>query len=209
MTTRTIEWAQPQRRSTAFLAIVALHALVIYGFLDVFRPPQTHPLPPALQWTVIDEVSRPEPLPTPMPLPFKPSAGQPVPLPPLPLPPLGSTMSEEIPAGPGTEVGSTDGSPGAVSVVALSYVVTRRIEDYYPPQAIRLSEEGASTLQVCVAANGMLAGAPTLQSSSGYSLLDAAALKWAREALRFTPAQRDGQAVPACKGFRVTFRLRM
>src|SRR5882762_5318503 len=129
MTTRTIEWAPPPRRSTAFLAIVALHALVIYGFLTVFVPPKTHSIPPALQWTVIDEVSRTESLPTPDPRPFKPTDGQPVPIPPLPIPPLGSTMSEEIPAGPGTGVGSADGMAGAGTTVALSYVVTRRIED--------------------------------------------------------------------------------
>jgi outer membrane biosynthesis protein TonB len=65
-----------------------------------------------------------------------------------------------------------------------------------------------STLQVCVAANGMLAGAPKLTTSSGYTRLDSAAVKWVQEALRFTPAQRDGQAVLACKGFRVTFQLK-
>jgi TonB family protein len=209
MTTRTIEWAPPQRRSTAFLAIVALHALVIYGFLSVFVPPKAHSPPPDLNWTVIDQVPRTEPDPIPGPLPFRPTAGQPVPIPPLPLPPLGSTMSEEIPASPGTEVGSSGGLSGAGAAVALSYVVTRQINEYYPSQAIRLNQEGASTLQVCVAANGLLAGAPTLEASSGYRLLDTAALKWAREALRFTPAQRGGKAVPGCKGFRVTFKLNL
>jgi outer membrane biosynthesis protein TonB len=53
------------------------------------------------------------------------------------------------------------------------------------------------------------AAAPMLETSSGYARLDSAALKWARGALRFTPAQRNGQAIPACKGFRVTFRLKM
>jgi TonB family protein len=92
--------------------------------------------------------------------------------------------------------------------VPLSYVVTRPIDEYYPPGAIRFSEEGTSTLRVCVAANGMLAGAPRLETSSGHARLDTAALKWAQEALHFTPAQQDGHAVPACKGFRVLFRLK-
>lgn len=209
MTTRTIEWAPPPRRSTAFLVIVALHALVIYGFLSVFVPPKAAPLPLTLQWTVIDQVPRSEPLPTPEPRSFKPTAGQPVPIPSLPLPPLGLTTSEEIPAGPNTEVGSSDGLPGAGSLVPLSYVITKPLDEYYPPGSIRSSEQGVSILQVCVGADGTLASAPALEAGSGYPRLDAAALKWAREALRFTPAQRDGKAVPACKGFRVTFKLNM
>jgi TonB family protein len=76
-----------------------------------------------------------------------------------------------------------------------------------PPGWIRRGEEGSSILQVCVAATGALAATPTLETSAGYARLDSAALKWAREALRFTPAQRDGKAVTACKGFRVTFGL--
>jgi hypothetical protein len=39
------------------------------------------------------------------------------------------------------------------------------------------------------------------------SLLDAAAVKWASEALRFQPATRGGTAVASCKEFRVSFTL--
>jgi hypothetical protein len=38
-------------------------------------------------------------------------------------------------------------------------------------------------------------------------LLDGAAVKWAREALQFTPATHAGAAVAACKDFRVNFTL--
>jgi len=203
MTTRTIEWAPPPRRSTAFLAIVALHALVIYGFLTVFVPPKVHaPLPPIIGRFIDPE--RPTPAPTPRPRDFTPTSRWVDPLKGLALPPMNWQFADPSSAAIST---GTDSSGGAGPAVPLSYVVTKPINEFYPPGSIRLSEEGSSTLQVCVTANGMLAGAPTLQASSGYARLDAAALKWASEALRFTPARRAGRAVPACKGFRVTFRL--
>jgi hypothetical protein len=48
---------------------------------------------------------------------------------------------------------------------------------------------------------------PTIENSSGSARLDGAAVTWAREALRFTPATRSGSPVSACKGFRVNFTL--
>jgi periplasmic protein TonB len=204
MTTRTIEWAPPTRRSTAFALIVALHALVIYGFLSVFVPPKVQaPVPPIIGRFIDPE--RPTPTTLPKPVEFTPASTGVGPIKDVVLPPIDWNPSDPSPTA--SSAGS-DSSVGEGSSVPLSYVVTRQIDEYYPPQAILLSEEGASTLQVCVSANGLLASAPSLETSSGYARLDAAAVKWAREALRFTPAQRDGQAVPACKGFRVTFKLR-
>jgi protein TonB len=208
MTTHTVEWGLPPRRSTALVLIVALHALVIYAFLSVFVPPKVPSLPPPLQWHVIDKVLRPDPAPARDPFRFRPTRGQPVPVPPLPLPPLGSAENAAGPVAASSESGSLDSAAGAGPTVPLSYTATRPIDEFYPPGSIRLGEEGVSILRVCVGANGALSAAPILETSSGYSRLDAAAVKWAREALRFTPAQRDGQAIPACKGFRVTFRLR-
>ena len=203
MTAHAIEWAHPPRRSTAFLLIVALHALVIYGFLSVFVPPPAHAPPPVLSGGVI-ETARPKPTEVPQPPIFTPTSGEVVQVPNLPLAPINWSFTD--PSSTASSANS-DSPAGAGPTVPLSYVVTKPINDFYPPGSIRLSEEGASTLQVCVGANGALAAAPTLETSSGYGRLDAAALKWAREALRFAPAQRDGKAVPACKGFRVTFRI--
>jgi protein TonB len=205
MTTRTIEWAPPPRRSTALLLIVALHALVIYGFLTVFVPP-TAPAPEGpITGRFIDPVR-----PTPPVGPRRPHSnefqGWTHTIPNPPVPPLNLDYKDPL----STDSGIT-ASPaaGAGPTVPLSYLITKPINDFYPPGSIRLGEEGSSILQVCVAADGALAAAPTLATSSGFARLDSAALQWAREALRFTPAQRDGKAVSACKGFRVTFRLNM
>ncbi|MDR2214661.1 MAG: hypothetical protein LBE59_02335 [Nevskiaceae bacterium] len=38
--------------------------------------------------------------------------------------------------------------------------------------------------------------------------MDAAAVSWAQQAARFTPARRNGEPVAACKDIRVNFQLR-
>jgi TonB family protein len=89
----------------------------------------------------------------------------------------------------------------------LRYQAVRSPDDYYPPQAIRMAAQGAAIVRACVDAGGRLSGKPTVVASSRQSLLDAAAVKWASEALRFQPASRGGQAVASCKEFRVSFTL--
>src|SRR5258708_26453286 len=87
MTTRTIEWAPPPRRSTAFLAIVALHVLVIYGFLTVFVPPKVHAPVPPMSGKVLDMPPSP-PTEVPRPPQFTPSSGEAVQPPNVPLAPI-------------------------------------------------------------------------------------------------------------------------
>ena len=110
--------------------------------------------------------------------------------------------------GPG-DVG-TEGpvAPAAPPPTALRYTALRPTDDFYPPSAIRLGEEGVTVLRVCVSAAGVLQGEPKVTVGSGHPRLDGAAVAWAGQALRFTPATRDGAPVEACKGFRVSFRLR-
>lgn len=94
-----------------------------------------------------------------------------------------------------------------IASTPLQFQAVRPADDYYPPASLRLQEEGQAVVRVCVAPTGRMEGAPSIEQGSGSPRLDAAALKWAREALRFTPATRDGAPVAACKGFRVNFRL--
>jgi protein TonB len=128
---------------------------------------------------------------------------------------------DAVPAGPDTLVvvpgGTVDppnggGGSGAGTtepvLTPLTWAARRSTDEYYPPASARLEEEGATTLRVCVSAAGRLTGAPRIETSSGHARLDAAAVAWAREALAFRPATRDGVPVEACKGFRVTFDLR-
>jgi periplasmic protein TonB len=80
--------------------------------------------------------------------------------------------------------------------------------DYYPPQAIRMNEQGGTSVSVCVDDAGRLSSAPTLAQSSGSALLDAAALKLARAGSgHYQPTTEDGRAVSSCYSFRIRFAL--
>ncbi len=76
----------------------------------------------------------------------------------------------------------------------------------YPASEIRQQNEGVTTLEVCVDANGRTSSA-TVKASSGHSVLDNAALKWIRSA-RFKPGTLDGAAQSVC-GHEVVYEWRL
>jgi protein TonB len=96
----------------------------------------------------------------------------------------------------------------AIPATPLTYRSRKSTDDYYPPVSIRMGEQGAAIVRVCVDARGAVQGVPRVTDSSGHARLDAAAVTWAREALTFTPATENGSPVDSCKGFRVRFDLR-
>jgi TonB family protein len=118
------------------------------------------------------------------------------------------TVSATAGTSGGGETGSVvqDQLPAAADT-PLQYRATRPSDDYYPPQAIRMEQEGVTIVRTCVEATGALSAAPHVVKSSRSRLLDGAAIAWAREALQFTPATHAGAAVPGCKEFRVNFTL--
>ena len=69
----------------------------------------------------------------------------------------------------------------------------RLTQPIYPPRSIRLGQEGTVIVEVEVLANGRI-GDVRLRTSSGFRLLDEAALKAARKG-RYKPARRDDRAV--------------
>jgi protein TonB len=109
---------------------------------------------------------------------------------------------------PAERVLDSGGDAIPIPATDLTYRATRSPDDYYPAASIRLQEQGVAVVEVCVNAQGRLDGRPVIQRTSGSRQLDAAAVRWASEALAFTPATRNGAAVAACKGFRVNFSLR-
>jgi protein TonB len=108
---------------------------------------------------------------------------------------------------PGVPEGTGSNVVPDIPSTPLQFQAVRPADDYYPAASLRLQEEGLVVVRVCVAPTGRLDGRPSIERSSGSPRLDAAALAWAREALRFTPATRNGEAIAACKGFRVNFSL--
>jgi TonB family protein len=111
----------------------------------------------------------------------------------------------QIDPGPGTATVIT--APPARVFTELKHRAVMSPDDFYPATSVSLQEQGVAIVNVCVGADGRIDGQPTIVGSSGHKRLDQAAIKWAREALRFTPATENGLGVRACKGFRVVFNL--
>ena len=84
-------------------------------------------------------------------------------------------------------------------------VALNRIVPSYPRSARRKGHEGSVTVEITVAADGMVNGAEIV-GSSGHAELDAAALDAARTA-RFAPATVDGVTVSG--RLRLTFDFRL
>jgi protein TonB len=196
-------------------AVVALHVLVISGLMTMQMTSGDKPALPVLKPLTNVE------LPPPTPPEERPQlqveeaviSWQPPVIPVLIVqhPEIQWSAPDVIPpAQPSTRVAdvAVPGDPVVVSSTELSYRATRSPDDYYPAISLQLQEQGTAVVRVCVGASGRREGAPTIESSSGSRRLDAAAVLWAREALAFTPATRNGTAVAACKGFRVNFQLR-
>ena len=202
-------------RQMILLVIVALHALLISALMTMHMhvdiptvippmvgqllPPDPQQSPPPAQMAVDIQVPRLD-------------------VPRIVLPPL-VAEADAVAVSPATDAGVPDpapvpaaGSAGAgevapIAATALQFHAVRPADDFYPDASLRMQEQGTAIVRVCVAPSGQLEGRPVIDASSGSPRLDAAALSWAREALRFTPATRAGVPVSACKGFRVNFML--
>ena len=200
-------------RQVIMVGIIALHALVISALMAMRVMPDVQP--PEVVLTGRIDPPPPEIVPPPPELPVTlaaPPTTQPVPVPlviipqpevaPYVAPPEAGPVESMPPMiGTGTNVAP------AIASTALKYTAIRSADDYYPYASRTLQEEGTAIVKVCVAPTGRLDGSPVIQATSGSARLDAAALKWASEALRFTAATERGVPVGACKGFRVHFRL--
>jgi TonB family protein len=79
---------------------------------------------------------------------------------------------------------------------------------YYPPDAKFLGEEGSVVVHVCVDAAGRLTVPPTVDTSSGNLMLDAAAVRLANAGNgHYEPGARDSVPVESCGVFKVNFTL--
>jgi protein TonB len=82
------------------------------------------------------------------------------------------------------------------------------IDSYYPDQARRLEQVGSPIVHWCVTPDGKRDGEPEVKTSSGFDLLDQAALRLIREARYVAARGPDGKPMRACKDLKVTFKLK-
>jgi TonB family protein len=110
-----------------------------------------------------------------------------------------STGMEESESSPSSPKGTALSSPMAVPRYSLNQ------RPYYPAMARERGWQGTTRLKVMVLKNGSV-GSLQVQHSSGFSILDQAALKGVKE-WKFYPGQKDGQPTEMWVQVPVTFRL--
>ena len=197
-----------QRSGTLFI-VVSLHALLFYGLITTVTHFHVNAVNPLQNLPRTD--SLPERLPIPVPKPTltdvrlhvppidreiwrEPDRGTGVttttdPQPPLTPPPPPPQAVKQVLGGPGAGFPNTD--------------------DFYPPQARRLDEQGVGTVQVCVDSNGRLTADPTMLQGTGSARLDDGALKLARAGSgHYRATTENGRPVSSCYAFRVRFQLK-
>lgn len=196
------------RRTTAIIAIVALHVGIFYLYLTDFGQGSVLPPIPRMTGVVVDKTIthfRPPPLASPR---FAPRIfdDDPLPIPTFKIP-AAPTVITAIPTPhptglarlPPQPVNRVLGGPGA------GFPNT---EDFYPPEARRMGEEGTSVISVCIDPRGRLTAAPSIVTSSGIGRIDAGALRLATAGSgHYRPTTENGTPVSSCYAFRITFRL--
>jgi TonB family protein len=197
-------------RSGTLFIVLSLHALLFYGLITTVSHIHVSAVDPLQNLPQTDPFPRTLPLPVP-----KPSLTDvEIHLPPIDRelrreldPP--NVVTPELPPGllppqnpppPLQAVTQVLGGPGA------GFPNT---DDFYPPQARRLDEQGVGTVQVCVDANGRLTADPTLVQGTGSARLDDGALKLARAGSgHYRATTENGRPVNSCYAFRVRFQLK-
>ena len=195
------------RRTTVFVLIICLHAVLIYALTTGLAHPMIEVIPPM-------QAAFP---------PDRPTGNMPTPLPPPPKfsPPRVEIPDSEIPLDVAPdpnrlqdvtfqpEEHPTQTPPKAVNrVLGGPGRGFPNTDDYYPSVARRIGEKGTATVQVCVDEKGRLTLDPTLTQSSGSASLDAGALKLAKAGSgHYRATTEDGRPVNSCYVFRIKFDL--
>ena len=200
-------------RQMVMVGVIGLHALVFSALMAMKIVVDRDTVPDIQPITPLEKV---EPVPQPAPPDIRPNAMARLSAPDIPVPSPAfpdETMIERVPEAipsvvTGGDAGPVPPEPVVIAPTALSFRATRSPNEYYPASSVRMQEEGAAIVRVCVGPAGQVEGKPQIERSSGSRSLDGAALAWVREAVQFAPATRNGEAVAACKGFRVNFTLR-
>jgi TonB family protein len=194
------------RRTTAIIAIACLHVGIFYLYLTGFTRTIVEKPADRIKTHFITERRDYAP-PTPIAPPtITPTTLNYLPLPVLKFPaaPKAITVTPtRVPTGPvhlpPQAVTLVMGGPGA------GFPDT---QDYYPPPARRMGEQGTSVVRVCVDPLGRLTAAPAIVASSGMGLIDEGALRLASAGSgHYRPTTENGRPLSACYSFRIRFQL--
>ncbi|MCX7036813.1 MAG: energy transducer TonB [Proteobacteria bacterium] len=202
-------WAS--RRGIAFIAMVLLHILLIWGLKSGFAMKVIDTLAPPIVTEIIEE-TKDEDTPPPPPPPK-------MDMPPVEVPPLVVDISVPVESST-TALSNVSDKPQPPPppprvVEAPRNIVSAGLrkgasqpdsEEYYPPSSKRLSEQGNVVVKSCLDDKAKITEV-TVQEASSFPKLDEAALKYAK-ALRYAPATENGKPIAGCFAFRVKFQLK-
>jgi protein TonB len=198
------------RRTTIFVLIVGLHVFLVYAIQTGLHRGISQVLPePMVTQFLQDEVKPRDPPPPPPQVDFTPTKVEMVP----------PDITIDVPVGTTAIQPLVQPTEQPVPTAPVQPVAVKRVmggpgkgfpntEDYYPPTARRMGEEGMAITNVCVDERGKLTGDPTIASSSGSARLDEGALKLARAGSgRYRPTTEDGRPVSSCFQMRIRYTL--
>ena len=193
-------------RVTVLAIIIGFHVLMGVGLVTGLAQKAVQLIAPPIQTDLIEDIQQEDRPPPPPPQMERP---------PVQVPPPDVVNDIPIQQATNTISNVTDKPvPRVVAPPPPKVVVAAKIrrmpssEDYYPAASKRAEEQGSVVVRVCVDAGGRLIGDPTVVTSSGYSRLDAGAVRLAK-AGRYQAGTSDGQAQSeSCVSFRVKFEIK-
>jgi protein TonB len=192
------------RRAIVFIAILVIHAIVIYAFASGLAQGGKRYIQTILQTNII-ETEKPKDLPPPPP---------PVDLkerPPVQViaPDINITIPVDAPPPPITNVTTKamPPPPKAAPPAPTKLEITFKpdVNNYYPEQARRDGQEGRAVVKICINISGKVESAE-IATSSGNPQFDEAAIKVGK-AFRFKPPTQEGKPVSTCPSLPVKFEL--
>jgi periplasmic protein TonB len=197
------------RRTSALLLVVSLHVLLIYAFASGLASRVLETIPPPMLASVLQDPRKIEQPPL-VPPPSRPTFPRIEPLPwpdTVDVPPDAVTCCQQ-PIGDPSSPASPPTPRAVIRVQGGPAEGFPHTEDYYPPSAIRLGQQGAAAVRVCVNDKGALTSEPTLAQSSSIASIDAGALRLAKAGSgHYRATTEDGHPVSSCYTFFVRFAL--
>ena len=198
------------RRTMVLFAIVALHVFIGWALATGLARKAIEVLAPPIQTDIVEEVKTKNEPPPPPPPEFQ--------KPPVEIPPPEVTIDMPVETTQSTAITNVttkhvEAPPAPVHTAVHTNPGPGKgfpnTEDYYPPAAKRLEQQGVVAVSVCVDAAGKLTEEPKLANSSGTASLDEAGIRLAKAGSgRYKPATEDGKPVPGCVKFAIRFQLR-
>ena len=201
--------AKNQKRTLAFVLVVAIHAMFIWVLNSGLGKAIVEFVAPPVETEILDEEIEDEEPPPPPPPDYV--------APPPFVPPPDFQIAAPVSTAPTTAITTTTERPVAAppKPAPAASVKTppstqgkgaRITQPEYPPASRRAGEEGTVHLQVYVLETGR-AGEIKVAKTSGFPKLDEAAVKEVQRNWRFVPGKEDGKPVAMWHVFAVTFRL--